>query len=556
MKTELLHILTTIHFMSIAGLALYGLHRVWLLICWLREHRRERESITSLNGKGVDNGLPAGMENFPLVTVQVPLYNEPLVAARIIDAVAAFHWPEDRLEIQILDDSSDETAKIVRERVKYWSERGIKIYGICRQIRAGYKAGALQNGLNHSKGELIAVFDADFIPAPDFLEKTVPHFYSETIEEKVAANRAVEDKISGDKEPGNERVNSKSKAIGMVQTRWGFLNSGYSWLTRLQTLMLSPHFGIEHKIRSSRNLFFNFNGTAGIWRKEAIESAGGWHDDTVTEDLDLSYRAQLAGWKFIYLNDVVVPSELPVTLADFRSQQERWSRGSIQTARKILPRMMASSLPLSIKVEAIAHLMANFCWLLGFIVTMTLYPVILYRIGIGMYQVLWIDIPLFCISAGAILTYYLVYTILTGQLSTLVVLPLLPVISIGLAPSFALSVIRGLFQKGGVFKRTPKLGFSDNLPVNATPGSTAKQSESSERGHLSTHHGVKDLLLNIPLLLYSLVPVIFTWQRETWPAIPFLSLFPLGFFLVVCSDFIVVCSRLIPIDFITIQRWK
>jgi len=571
MKTELLHILTAIHFMSIAGLAIYGLHRVWLLICWLREQRRERGSITAHNGKGWENGLPAGMENFPLVTVQVPLYNEPLVAARIIDAVAAFHWPTDRLEIQILDDSSDETGKIVRDRVKYWSERGIKIYGIFRERRAGYKAGALQNGLNHSKGEFIAIFDADFIPAPDFLEKTVPHFYSETIEDKIAANRAVEDKISGDKtaenravedkisgdkEPGNKAVNIKSKAIGMVQTRWGFLNSGYSWLTKLQTLMLSPHFGIEHKIRSSRHLFFNFNGTAGIWRKEAIESAGGWHDDTVTEDLDLSYRAQLAGWHFIYLNDVVVPSELPVTLADFRSQQERWSRGSIQTARKILPRLMASSFPLSIKVEAIAHLMANFCWLLGFIVTMTLYPVILYRIGIGMYQVLWIDIPLFCISAGAILTYYLVYTIITGQLCTLLVLPLLPVISIGLAPSFALSVIRGAFQKGGVFRRTPKFGFSDNLAVDALPGSTSKCSESSERWHLSSHHGVNDLLLNIPLLLYSLVPVIFTWQRETWPAIPFLSLFPLGFFLVVCSDFLVVCGRLISIDFITIQRWK
>ncbi len=532
MKTELfdiLTVLTVMHFISIAGLALYGLHRIWLLVCWFKS-RAKSESKTQFSF--IQNPFSSEQNHYPcvqnrlfdidcpLVTVQVPLYNEPLVAARIIDAVASFRWQTDKLEIQILDDSSDNTSGIVKERVKYWSEKGVWIYAVFRKNRTGYKAGALQNGLKQSKGEFVAVFDADFIPPPDFLEKTVPHFYS--------------------------------KEIGMVQTRWGFLNARYSWLTRLQALMLSPHFEIEHKIRFSRHLFFNFNGTAGVWRMEAIESAGGWQDDTVTEDLDLSYRAQLAGWKFLYLNDVVVPSELPVNLSDFRSQQERWSKGSIQTARKILPRLITSQLPFSIKIESIAHLMANFCWLLGFIITMTLYPVILYRIGIGMYQVLWIDIPLFCISAGAILTYYFVYSIITRQIYALIALPLLPIISIGLAPCFALSVLKGAFKRGGVFKRTPKFGVGDNLPLTSSdltlkakrqsnsPPKKSYQSLSVKRFRRFNYPIINNLLLNIPLFIYSLMPVVFTWQRETWPAIPFLSLFPLGFFLVLLNDLLAI----------------
>ncbi|MGD9732733.1 MAG: glycosyltransferase [Desulfamplus sp.] len=540
MKTELfdiLTVLTVIHFISIAGLALYGLHRIWLLVCWFKS-RAKSESKTQFSFiqnpfSSEQNHYPCVQNrlfdiDYPLVTVQVPLYNEPLVAARIIDAVASFRWQTDKLEIQILDDSSDNTIGIVKERVKYWSDKGVWIYAVFRENRTGYKAGALQNGLKQSKGEFVAVFDADFIPQPDFLEQTVPHFYSHNFNSaQDQTNQNNQDNIA---ENRNYNSNLKSENIGMVQTRWGFLNARYSWLTRLQALMLSPHFEIEHKIRFSRHLFFNFNGTAGVWRREAIESAGGWQDDTVTEDLDLSYRAQLAGWKFLYLNDVVVPSELPVNLSDFRSQQERWSKGSIQTARKILPRLITSQLPLSIKIESIAHLMANFCWLLGFVITITLYPVILYRIGIGMYQVLWIDIPLFCISAGAILTYYFVYSIVTRQTYTLTTLPVLPIISIGLAPCFALSVLKGAVQRGGVFKRTPKFGIADNTQSRL----------SVKRFRKFNYPIINNLLLNIPLFIYSLMPVVFTWQRETWPAIPFLSLFPLGFFLVLLNDLLAI----------------
>ncbi|MBF0572850.1 MAG: glycosyltransferase [Desulfamplus sp.] len=461
------------------GLALYGIHRIWLLLCWFKsraksEPNKPQFSFIETQPLSEPNNYPA-VENkffvqkqsndaenrvlvieYPLVTVQIPLYNEPLVAARIIDAAASFHWQNSKLEIQILDDSSDHTSQIVRERVKYWSDKGVWIYAIFRANRKGYKAGALQNGLKESSGEFIAIFDADFIPPADFLEKTVPHFYfknSNLTQDKTKQNNIFENR--------NFTTNSRAQKIGMVQTRWGFLNSRYSWLTRLQTLMLSPHFEIEHKMRFSQHLFFNFNGTAGIWRREAIESAGGWQDDTVTEDLDLSYRAQLSGWRFLYLNDVVVPSELPVKLSDFRSQQERWSKGSIQTARKILPSLLSSSASLSVKIEAVAHLMANVCWLLGFIVTITLYPVILYRLSIGICQITWIDIPLLCISS-AILTYYFVYSIFSRQSYVLTVLPLLPIISIALSPFFAFSVVKGLFEKGGVFVRTPKFGFSDS----------------------------------------------------------------------------------------------
>jgi cellulose synthase/poly-beta-1,6-N-acetylglucosamine synthase-like glycosyltransferase len=345
--------------------------------------------------------------------------------------------------------------------------------------------------LKRSKGDFIAIFDADFLPRPDFLKKTVPHF-----------NRP---------------------DVGMVQAKWGFLNAGYSWLTRLQSLLLSTHFGIEHAVRYSRGLFFNFNGTAGIWRKAAIETAGGWQSDTVTEDLDLSYRAQMAGWRFVYLDDVVVPSELPVALSDFRCQQDRWGKGAIQTAGKILPKLLISPIPIKIKIEAVAHLLSNFCWMFGFLATITLYPVLLTRIGIGVYQIIWIDLPLFFLTGFAVLAYYSIHGFKPRQRLSLLTLAMLPAASIGLAPYFTLSVIKGLFKKGGVFKRTPKFGVMDNSPIR--------------HFHLTASPQVlTNLMINIPLLLYTLVPVLFAWQRETWPAIPFLCFFPLGFGIVLAHD--------------------
>jgi cellulose synthase/poly-beta-1,6-N-acetylglucosamine synthase-like glycosyltransferase len=366
MAIHLLCFMSIIHFVALGGLALYGLHRLWLLWHWWPVRYQN------------DPPPPSRPEPVcPRVTVQLPLFNERFVAARLIDAVARIRWPRKQLEIQVLDDSTDETCTIIDTCVDSWKSKGVRIRVLRRENRNAYKAGALAHGLSRTRGDLIAIFDADFLPAEDFLERTVPYF--------------------------------SDPRIGMVQVRWRFLNADQSWLTRIQALLLGPHFGIEHRVRHRRGHFFNFNGTAGIWRRRAIETAGGWQADTVTEDLDLSYRAQLAGWRFFYLNNYAVPSELPATLGDFRRQQCRWAKGSIQTARKILPRLLSAALPLGVKVEATIHLLANLGWLAGAIVTLTLYPTILFRSGVGPYQLMRLDLPLFLGATMAMMAYFFLW---------------------------------------------------------------------------------------------------------------------------------------------------
>jgi len=482
------HIWMFIHFTAMAGLSLYGLHRLWMLTCWYHEKRRSNP----------DTPAFPPLNHFPFVTVQLPLYNERFVATRLIDASAELDWPKDKMEIQILDDSTDDTREIVNERVDYWSKKGISVKVLRRGNREGFKAGALGYGLLKAMGEFIAIFDADFLPPPEFLLRTVPHF--------------------------------SHYKTGMVQARWGFLNQDHSWLARIQSLLLNPHFSIEHWVRFRRGLFFNFNGTAGIWRKETIASAGGWQSDTVTEDLDLSYRAQLAGWNFVYLDDLVVPSELPVTLASFRSQQQRWAKGSIQTAKKILPRLLVSTVPFRIKIESLAHLLANLGWLLGAIVTLTIYPTILWRIGIGPYQFLRIDLPLFFGTSVAILLYFLFYALKSKSQVFLPSLFMLPVLSIGMAPSLALSVMKGAVSRGGVFERTPKFGVYER---GRLPGSASTYRQNN----------VFYLIMNMAIFAYSLMPVVFAWQRGTWIALPFLMLFPLGFAIVIVKELREIMKR-------------
>src|SRR6267142_5029075 len=299
------------YFLVLLVLSVYGSHRYVMAYLYYKY-------------KG---NLPAPRRKFerlPRVTIQLPVFNEMYVVERLIDAVARIDYPRDLLEIQVLDDSTDETQGIARSRVAWLKEQGVDITYVHRENRQGFKAGALQEGLARARGELVAVFDADFVPARDFLRRSV-HFFTDD-------------------------------RIGMVQVRWEHLNREYSHLTQAQAIFLDGHFVIEHTARNRSGRFFNFNGTAGVWRRATIESAGGWQHDTLTEDLDLSYRAQLAGWRFVFDAEVIAPAELPADIEALKSQQRRWAKGSIQTARKLLPELLAAPLPLRVKLEGLLHL--------------------------------------------------------------------------------------------------------------------------------------------------------------------------------------------------------
>ena len=294
------------YFLVMFVLASYGIHRYALVYNYFK------------NRKNVP-GPPPEITSWPKVTVQLPIYNERYVIERLIEAVAQFDYPRELLQIQVLDDSTDETQAVAANCVERYQDLGLSIFYIHRDNREGFKAGALQEGLKSATGEFVAIFDADFIPPADFLRRTVPYF----IDPKLA----------------------------MVQTRWSYINRNYSALTEVEAILLDGHFAIEHSSRFRSHLFFNFNGTAGIWRRAAIEDAGGWqHDTPLTEDTDLSYRAQMMrGWQFIYLPEVECPSELPVEMNAFKSQQARWAKGLMQTAKKILPRLMRADVPISVK---------------------------------------------------------------------------------------------------------------------------------------------------------------------------------------------------------------
>lgn len=315
-----------IHLFALVVLALYGLHRIWLTLGALAAHRRAARP--RRGALAATAGVPSPrLDELPLITVQLPLYNEPAVAARLIDAVAALDWPAERLEIQVLDDSTDETSQICAERVAAARARGLAIEHLRRAERRGFKAGALDAGRRLARGQLIAVLDSDFVAPRQFLRDVAPHF--------------------------------RDPEVGMVQARWEHLNRTSSLLTRVQALLLDGHFAIEQRARAHRRHIFNFNGTAGVWRASAIEAAGGWHADTLTEDLDLSYRAALAGWRFVYLDGVAVPAELPEHMSAFRTQQFRWAKGSIEVAIKLAGATARSPRRLSERLEALLHLTHN-----------------------------------------------------------------------------------------------------------------------------------------------------------------------------------------------------
>ncbi len=485
-------------------MAFYGLYRLRLLYLWRKEKKISRD--TSQNF--------FSCEKLKKVTVQLPIYNERFVVKRLIDSVCQLHWPRELLEIQVLDDSDDKTRFIVDRQVEKWQKRGVNIYLLRRRERTGYKAGALAYGLKKATGDFIAIFDADFLPPRDFLKKTMPYF--------------------------------QDTRVGFVQSRWGFLNEEHSWFTRLQAVFLSAHFGVEQFLRFRKGFFLNFNGTAGIWRKEAIVSAGGWQADTVTEDLDLSFRAQLKGWRAVYLDDLEVPSELPITLAALRNQQRRWAKGSIQTARKILPFLWRSKATLAQKIEGTIHLLSNLGWLMGSLIFLTLYPALLQRVGIGLYQILRVDFPLFVLATGAFLCYFYFHERYGRRQSAPKLLKnfvLLPAFGLGLAPAVALGVLEGLFSYGGEFVRTPKFGLT-----------TSKRLWKKIRGY----HRVSwfNFVIDLGFFIYSLFPIIFALKRGTLLALPFLAIFSLGFLLMLYLDLFDLLSHssIPPSKFLTGPR--
>ncbi len=391
-------------------LGLFGVHRVWMV---LRFRWRARAEL---------GGLPH--TDPPVVTVQLPLYDERTVAARLIRAIGALDYPREKLEIQVLDDSHDETRTIVAAEVGELQRRGLDAKVVRRASRAGFKAGALAHGLALARGELVAVFDADFVPHPDFLRRLVPAF--------------------------------TDQRVGMVQARWEHKNRDESLLTRAQATLLDGHFVIEHTVRFDQGLFFNFNGTAGIWRRAAIESAGGWQHDTLTEDLDLSYRAQLAGWRFVYAPHVTAPAEVPAELGAFQSQQHRWAKGSVQVARKLVTRIARADLPLRIRLEAFAHLLGNTGY--PFVVVLaTLLPLVATDEA---RMSAWWHLAAFSVCTLSVIAFYERGQRALGRSlrQRLLDVPAAMALGVGMSLAQTRAVLSGLFQQTGEFVRTPKRG--------------------------------------------------------------------------------------------------
>lgn len=384
------------------------------------------------------------------VTVQLPLYNEPYVTERLIDAVCALDYPKNFLEIQVIDDSNDETIEIVDKVSAKWEKLGINIKVIRREDRSGFKAGALKHALEIAKGEFIAIFDADFIPSIDFLRKTVPVL--------------------------------NQKGIGMVQTRWGHTNREYSLLTKAQAFWLENHFRIEQTSRSNLNLFFNFNGTAGIWKKQAILEAGNWQADTLTEDLDLSYRAQLKGWKFLYLEDVISPAELPPTLSALKGQQYRWTKGGAEVSRKLIPALIKSKQPLKIKLHAIGHLLNSGVYLAIAISAFLSIPLLFIKdIVPSLKPMMTVGTVFFSNFVVLAVAYFIAtrdYFKNKNIFQFVKMFQLYLSFAVGMSFHNSIAVLQGYFGKRTPFIRTPKFNNENNGQLAFKRFSTAKISNS------------------------------------------------------------------------------
>jgi cellulose synthase/poly-beta-1,6-N-acetylglucosamine synthase-like glycosyltransferase len=461
------------YFLVLTILALFGMHRYWLVY----NYYKYRQNVP---------GPPPPVEHWPRVTVQLPIFNERYVIERLVESISNFDYPRELLDVQVLDDSTDETRDVARACVDRYAALGLPIVYIHRANREGYKAGALENGLLSAKGEFVAMFDADFLPGPDFLRQTIPYFQDPT--------------------------------VGMVQTRWTYVNRDYSLLTQVETILLDGHFVVEHGARSRRGTFFNFNGTAGVWRRKAIADAGGWQHDTLTEDTDLSYRAQLRGWKFLYLPDVECASELPVEMNAFKAQQARWAKGLMQTAKKILPRVFRSDVPWHVKAEAFFHLTANISYPLMIVLSTMLLPAMIVRFYQGWFQMLVIDLPLFLASTLSISSFYLVSQRILHPKTwwrAFFYMPFVMAIGIGISVRNAKAVLEAVVGKKSEFARTPK------FRIVGKEGTFVKKSYRNRAGWMP--------FAEVGLGLYFALTTIYAATNENYATLPFLLLFVWGY---------------------------
>lgn len=461
------------YFLVLGILATYGLHRYWLVYLYVKH----RDNVPA---------QPPDPVAWPRVTVQLPVYNERYVIERLVEAISRFDYPHELLEIQLLDDSTDETQQVARSCVERHRALGINIRYLHRDNRRGFKAGALEEGLNSASGEYIAIFDADFVPGPDFLRRTIPYF--------------------------------ADSGIGMVQARWTYLNRGYSALTEVESILLDGHFVIEHGARARSGRFFNFNGTAGVWRRSTIADSGGWQHDTLTEDTDLSYRAQLRGWRFLYLPGVECLSELPVEMNAFKSQQARWAKGLLQTGKKILPTVFRANVPADTKMEAVFHLTAGISYPLMVILSTLLLPAMIVRFSQGWFQMLLIDLPLFLASSCSISGFYL-----AAQRALypdrwrrcILYLPFVMAVGIGLSVRNAKAVLEALFGMKSDFVRTPKFNIAGGS------GSWSRKRYRNRAGWMP--------YFEILLGLYFAGTVWYSILNENYATVPFLILFVWGY---------------------------
>lgn len=462
-----------IYFVSLCVLFGFGLHGLVMLYYY---HKTAKIS-------SPEEEMP---KEIPNVTIQLPLFNEYYVIERLVKSVCNIEYPKDKLEIQVLDDSTDDTQELAKQLVAEYQSKGYDIKYIHRVDRSGFKAGALKAGLEVASGEFVAIFDADFVPKEEFLMKTVPHF--------------------------------KDPKIGCVQTRWEHLNEEYSFITRSQALALDGHFVMEQQVRNKAGFFINFNGTAGIWRKQTIIDAGNWQPDTLTEDLDLSYRSQLRGWKFKYLNNVTSPAELPADINALKTQQFRWTKGAVETAKKILPFVFKADLPLKLKVESFVHLTSNIVFPFIIIVALLNIPLVVIKNTVGGYDKYYTLMSVFVLASISTFLFYMYAqrAIRLDWRRRLLLFPLFLAGSMGLAVNNTKAVFEALINKKTEFARTPKYRIVDNTDEWKSKKYVQKK--------------IKPVVLfELLLTVYYIIGIAISIYFLEIAAIPFQLLFLLGF---------------------------